>query len=678
MPGGLTLEQMNKRSSFSGFDFSTVWAIEEGKSTPYLQGVKIPDEVYDIFEEYGLFEGTGTSADPYLIHNVKELKRLKYDNERRYYYKLANDIDLGSITNWEPIGTEEHPFTGNFDGNGYTIKNLRIETGTSSSLGANQGLFGFINKATISNVVLDNYNIVGGYGENIGGLVGYGAASTISKVYTNGKITLSYSRYDSANIGGIIGTLDSSDTVSSSISQCYSEGSISTASTGYTVGGIAGLTQGAYRHSVTVQNCYSSAQISAGDGVGGIIGHAATTNIYYSYAMGNLTAKGETIGGLVGSIDSASATSSYWSEELTGRATSEIGVKITASNLTKQAAYSGWNFSTIWAIDEGKSYAYLQGMKVPDAVTEKIKDNPVMEGLGTSSSPYMITNAEQLSTVKYDLKAYYKLGQDIDLSSITRWTPIGTEETPFTGNFDGDGHSIKNMKIDVGTSSNIGNNVGLFGFTNNGATIKNVTLENYKINGGYGNNVGALIGYARGTTITKVTTKGSIYLGYSRYNSENIGGIVGHVETESSMTITQCHTEGSITTSSAGYQVGGIVGLSEAAASRSVSITNSYSTMQVSGNDSIGGILGWGSRSYISYCYGTGKVTGRGENVGGILGGYDSGSVSSSFWDITTSGTEQGVLGTGKDTATMQTVSNYSGWSTTVWNLEEGKYPTLK
>ena len=71
MPGGLTLEQMNKRSSFSGFDFSTVWAIEEGKSTPYLQGVKIPDEVYDTFEESGLFEGTGTSAHPYLFTMLK-------------------------------------------------------------------------------------------------------------------------------------------------------------------------------------------------------------------------------------------------------------------------------------------------------------------------------------------------------------------------------------------------------------------------------------------------------------------------------------------------------------------------------------------------------------------------------------------------------------------------------
>ena len=660
---------LTKQEVYSGWNFSTIWAIEEGQSFAYLQGMLIPDMVYDNVKQHGTVEGTGTTAKPYIITTAEELNKVRYDLKGNY--KLGKDIDLSSIAKWTPIGTEVDPFTGTFDGAGYTISNMKIQGSTTENLGTDIGLFGWIDRATIKNVALENYNITGGSAERVGGLVGYGLAPAITNVYTNGTINLAYNRVESNLIGGLIGHVESSDGASAQITQCYAGGSITT-QVGDGVGGLVGGAQGTAKR-VSITNSYSTANVNGNstNGVGGLVGSVTTVTIENSYTIGKVQGKGNYVGGLVGYENDGKAYNSYWSEELTTQAESALGIKLTASKLTQQGGYSSWNFTTIWAIENGTSFAYLQGMKIPDAVTQIVKDNTVMTGLGTAASPYIITSKEHLNMIKYDMTGYYKLGNDIDLGSITRWTPIGTEEVPFTGNFNGDGHTIENLKIDVGSKSSLGDNVGLFGYTN-GGTIQNVTLDNYKLNGGYGNNIGALVGYARGTAIMKVNTKGSIYLGYSRVNSENIGGLVGYIET--SMTISQCHTEGSISAYSAGYQVGGLVGW----AGGTVTIQNSYSTAEVSGYDSVGGIMGWATRGYINYCYATGKVTARGENVGGLLGGRDSGSASSSYWDITTTGTEQGVIGTGRDTATIQTVSNYSGWSTTIWNLVEGSYPTLK
>ena len=67
-------------------------------------------------------------------------------------YTLGNDIDLSSISNWEPIGTLANPFTGTLDGNGYKISNLVINRPTED----NVGLFGVINTAKSKHAPGDN------------------------------------------------------------------------------------------------------------------------------------------------------------------------------------------------------------------------------------------------------------------------------------------------------------------------------------------------------------------------------------------------------------------------------------------------------------------------------------------------------------------------------------------
>ena len=87
--------------------------------------------------------GTGTEADPYIIRTPKHLYNFSWlQNSGAYpektYFELGNDIDMkGSLTGFldihsgatiPPIGTDEAPFLGSFDGNGYTLKNLWVSS----------------------------------------------------------------------------------------------------------------------------------------------------------------------------------------------------------------------------------------------------------------------------------------------------------------------------------------------------------------------------------------------------------------------------------------------------------------------------------------------------------------------------------------------------------------------
>ena len=77
--------------------------------------------------------GTGTAQDPFGISEIRHLSNLSWlqykgqFDDRPYYFELANDINVdGGEYVMPPIGTEEHPFIGVFDGQGYTVNNIKI------------------------------------------------------------------------------------------------------------------------------------------------------------------------------------------------------------------------------------------------------------------------------------------------------------------------------------------------------------------------------------------------------------------------------------------------------------------------------------------------------------------------------------------------------------------------
>ena len=148
------------------------------------------------------------------IGNIIDLNAIRYSLDGRGYrastatpvitrgcpgnvcrgYELTSDIDLSSVANWQPIGDSDNPYSGAFNGNGYTISNLRMMFGVQSCLHtANAGLFGeTAATATIENVRLSDavINNNGGGCKDQGALVGLNRGSIsdseASYVYISG------------------------------------------------------------------------------------------------------------------------------------------------------------------------------------------------------------------------------------------------------------------------------------------------------------------------------------------------------------------------------------------------------------------------------------------------------------------------------------------------------------
>ena len=208
----------------------------------------------------------------------------------------------------------------------------------------------------------------------------------------------------------------------------------------------------------------------------------------------------------------------------------------------------------------------------------------------------------------------FVLGADIDLSSISNWTPIGDYSTntsyQFKGTFDGNGHVIKNLTIDNETKDY----QGLFGYVYYGE-ITNVGVQGGIVKGK--GQVGGLVGYTYHTDIINSYSTCDL-----TGNGGDVGGLVGKFSNGGG--ITNCYATGSVI-GNGGY-IGGLVGH---IFSSSPTITNSYATGTVTGTGStscrVGGLVGYNKGGMIQNCYATGDVDGSSNSydyscAGGLVG----------------------------------------------------------
>ena len=324
-------------------------------------------------------------------------------------------------------------------------------------------------------------------------------------------------------------------------------------------------------------------------------------------------------------------------------------------------------------------------------------------GSGIMGDPYLVAHADQLYNVRNHLDKHFRQTRDINLSGYSTgegWAPIGTSAVPFTGSFDGDGHTIGNLFISRGTSDY----VGLFGYIGKTAEIRNLGLENAGTTGK--NFVGSLIGYSMGKIMNSYSAgnvNGSQFVGglvgYNFREGLSLGGTI--TSSYSSCTVTAMdfdagglagrNARGVITNSfatgnvSSPVSVGGLVGASvgEVGNKNVGLITNSYATGEVSATvQDAGGLVGQNS-ALISYSFATGGVSCP-KNVGGLAGYiYNWGRTENSYWDTITSDQNASAGGgTGKTTAEMKQQITYVDWDfTAIWGIEAGKnngYPFLK
>lgn len=251
-------------------------------------------------------QGSGTDADPYQIGSAADLEFLAYkvntEKSADYAsasYKVTQSFSAeaaGTAPAVEAIGNSTTKFSGDFDGGGHVIT-LGID-----KTAAYQGLFGYIDGATIKNITVDGF--VNGSG-NIGGIAGYAMGSPVFDNCTNKAAITSMT---SGFIGGILGGTASSASTSTTFESCTNKGAITCGST--YVGGIVGRT----RMSVQMHDCANTAAInlptetattSAGNG-GGLIGGIAATHavsINSSYNTGAINGS-NLLGGLIGTSTS--------------------------------------------------------------------------------------------------------------------------------------------------------------------------------------------------------------------------------------------------------------------------------------------------------------------------------------------------------------------------------------
>jgi hypothetical protein len=280
-----------------------------------------------------------------------------------------------------------------------------------------------------------------------------------------------------------------------------------------------------------------------------------------------------------------------------------------------------------------------------------------------------ITNTNDLAKIgnnpDYPLDGKYQLTADITLGN---WTPIGDNTTPFTGELDGDSHTITVQSFD--SAALAGQYIGIFGYIGGAdadsgkAVVKNLGIAvnlseqqttTYSSGVVY---IGMLAGYTKNAELSHITLSSSGGINFS--DSTNIiflGGITGRLDTA---ILTDSSSAAAITgygKNAGGYYnyVGGVVG-----------------------NFTGGGI------TKITKTHTTGDVLGAtlsGNNVfaGGIAGGATYGNSTAAHGGTATANDGTGAEGVDCAARPEQSVYTGLGWDfTTVWEMGSGGYPVLK
>ncbi len=273
-------------------------------------------------------------------------------------------------------------------------------------------------------------------------------------------------------------------------------------------------------------------------------------------------------------------------------------------------------------------------------------------GGGVMGDPFLISSPQDLADLanpdnSTDWDKHFLMTNDIDMSGITGFAPIGPTwrewdggfvvtvvGTPFTGVFDGGGNTIHNLII---ARPNQGS-VGLFsGVSGASAQVKNLGLQGGRVVGT--GTVGALVGLNNGL-------------------------------------IEACRADVQVT----GRDTGGLVG------SNMGTVTACYAVGTISGAAYVGGLIGL-NEGHVIACYARGPVSGGEFNSGliGLSGGESMlvtqvlPTMTASFWDMEESSQSGSSGGKGLTTAQMKTRSIFQNadWGAHGWVMTEGQYPRL-
>ncbi len=459
-------------------------------------------------------------------------------------------------------------------------------SGVDSRVG---GLIGDLELSTLGSVGL-NFNFNKNYStstvtsgaNSAGGLIGYyysddESGSNLLNATLDQNYFAGASVVGTSYVGGLIGQTYITNTPTI-ISNSYSTGNVSGSS------GAGGF--GGYIQDSTITNSYSSGNvdgISAGSDIGGFIGLSDLNNISNSFSFGTLTnldTGGSFAGGDFGDYDSVN---NFYDRTKSGIPGCVSGVDISGCTAVNTDGHSPnyfkgnftnapldqWNFQNIWDADGG----HLPTLH--NLTSDDVAQTTVQSSIATCADFENINN---------NLSGDYVLTTDLDCRGEANNIMVGVS-TPFSGSFDGQGHTIQIAINDVNDNYS---SAGLFNQTNN-AIIQNLNItgnitELYE-------QVGALSGYSQYSIISNVNSS-VIVTGGTSYTGGLIGSTINDVVSGSSAT-------GNV----------------------------------ISSTDDIGGFIGYDSNSVIDTSFATGNVTVGNDmdTAGGFIGGADNTSILQSY-----------------------------------------------
>jgi hypothetical protein len=601
---------MGQQTTYSGWDFGSIWAINSGKNGgyPYLRALPVADPIV-------ISSGTTASA-------LHELLVNNLDGD----FILTGTVNLSGYT-WKPIGTAAVPFTGTFDGKGNTLS-----IATLNNTAKDAGFFSFIGTAGIvKNLHVDiaattatTSNVDSNW--EIGAIAGYNRG-TIYRCSSSGSIT----GYDS--IGGLVGENHGT------IEECWSNATVIAYAQS---GGLVGV-NGANDNTGPgiIKNCYARGSVTLYEG-GSLVGNNNDFGtIINSYAAGPVQSRAlghDKIHVFLGDCTTkpGALTNCYFDSSKIKPADDTIGTvygtPLTTDEMKDSANfstnYSGWDLA-VWTFTAGKNGGY-PCLSYNEATTD-----------------VSVSTQAGLDAIRSNLNGDYILSGNVTLSDT--WTPIGSSTSPFTGTLDGKGYKIMGLK-----ATNSGEGTGLIGV--NKGTIQNLGIEGAEIHGGTAYS-GILVGNNYGK-LYRCWSSGSVT------GKERIGGLTGQ---NTNGWIEECYSVASVTTtdhtsSASVFNVGGLAGSNDG------TIINCYARGAVNGYglEGVGGLYGYHElyTTQTINCYSTGLVTATNAERGGFC--YQAGSqpITNCFYDRETSG-QTDTTATPTYTANMLTLTTFS----TNWDI---------
>lgn len=566
----------------------------------------------------------GSELYPYLIEDFADFEIFSGDSAywaSGVHTNLMADIDLDpnlpdrTIYTHAPIAPDSNrngsfrdiPFSGSFNGNGFCVCNLTID-----SVNEGLGLFG-CNAGFIANLGVENVNISGSPYYS-GGLCGWNkSGGFINNCYTTGQII------DGSLIGGLCG-----NNSQASITNCYSTCKIVGNSDQY-AGGVCAHNTG------NIACCYSTGEVSGDVKHGGLCG--------FNYS-------------------SSCIVKCFWDTEASGKTFSDGGTGKTTVQMRDIQTFltAGWDF-----VDEpsnGISNFWKLSTNQYPSLSIFAEDFSFhhFSGLGTEADPYLICNSVDIGSIWQQPEKCYQLANTIDLSNI-QWP---TAPIPFlTGSFFGNNNTISSLTI------NGGGFLGLFGSISSNSSIHSLHLESISLTG-KGYYIGSLCGcnsshnlsqnYASSVTINVSGSNSYGSGGLCGWNDEGIlsnchaagsvngnnwvGGVCG---VNYNGTITECYFNGAVSGDSS---VGGLCGHS---IEPDAAIKDCYANATVNGSgEGIGGLCGSIENDVqIRDCSADCEVNGIGEDsksIGGLCG-ENSGIITNCFSTGSVTGDESSALG---------------------------------